>query len=151
DLEIGLVEVERTIRTRERRQGFLDKLQTLAANGSGRAVQQGRALVARADLANDADAQPLLKKPIPAHNAAVTYTAIMERAEAPAEAETAPAVLIATALGKTTPPSIKDATVFGMAHGVCYALDARKGAPRWAVRLGADSTVPPLRVPATPV
>jgi outer membrane protein assembly factor BamB len=151
DLERALAEVKGAIATGERRQEFLTELKNLVATASAQSVQQGRALVARADLTNDTEAQALLKELVKAHVAGVTYTRVMKGIEAPTQEEPAPSLLLAPLRGKTNPVAVKDATVFGLAHGVFYALDARDGAPRWALRLGADSTVPPLRLPPTPL
>src|SRR5207247_1374128 len=84
ELERALLDVDQVIAARERRQGFIDELKGLTASASARAVQHGRALVARAGLANDPQAQALLRELVNKHVERVKYEQVMKRIEPPA-------------------------------------------------------------------
>jgi hypothetical protein len=60
-------------------------------------------------------------------------------------------VLVAPVLTKAKAAAADGRVVLALARGVLYALDAERGNVRWARRVGIDTSVLPLRVPADPI
>lgn len=148
-LQRVLTQVETVVWARESRQAKLGELKTLLPKASAETVQQARALVVRAELMNDPEAHDLLQQLTKGHVARVTYnTPLLKDITPPNDEEAAPSVLLSFERDKGAAAGVKG-TVFALARGVLYALDAQGGAPRWGLRVGADVRVLPLRLPAS--
>lgn len=135
----------------ERRQALIDRIKKLKP--STQAVQEARRLTQAGKLNDDPEMQKLLGKLIEEHAGAVTYTAVNAPATKPAPSDTEPSILVAPRMGTATEPVelLDQRPVFALVRGVLYALEPRNGDILWARRVGADTTLLPLRLPATPI
>ena len=89
---------------------------------------------------------------VQAHREAIQYQPAINNAIDAADDEDAmPGVLVAPVLVKAKATPADGRVVLALARGVLYALDAERGSVRWARRVGIDTRVLPLRVPADPI
>jgi outer membrane protein assembly factor BamB len=132
----------------ERRLAVIDALKERVAKASAQAVQEGRALVTAAGLTDDGEAKDLLADLVLAHRAAIRYVpAEGTAANGAIDDDALPSLVVTPALtaGKASPGR---GVALALARGVLYAFDPERGELRWARRVGMDTTVLPLRVPA---
>ena len=137
------------IAEQERRQAVVERVRKLKP--SAPTIQQARALVLEAHLKDDPELQKLLAKMVEDQLAGVTFTANTEGSPKPAAIDSEPTILVAPLVGKAkTEATVQDQRpVFALARGMLYALDPRRGDVLWARRVGADTTLLPLRLPAS--
>src|SRR5262249_27074550 len=145
-----IIQAAARIAEQERRQVLVERVKKLKP--SAPAIQQARALVRETRLKDDPELQKLLSKMMEDHVAGVAFTANTEGSPKPAAIDSEPTILVAPLVGKakaeaTVPDQLP---VFALARGVLYALDPRQGDVLWARRVGADTTLLPLRLPASP-
>jgi len=145
----ALLETEKHIVEREHREALIARLKELSARPSSQTVQFARQLVADAGLGNDAELKELLQRLLTAHIGQVSYTPEASGALKPPPGDEGTSLLVTSAVGKVVPIAMKAQTIFALARGVLYALDARDGQVRWARRVGIDNQHLPLRLPAT--
>jgi outer membrane protein assembly factor BamB len=147
-----LGQVAKDIAAYTRRKTVIDLVQQHIDHATAVGVRDARALVAAAGLKDDPDLVRMLHELVAAHRAAVKYE--------PATASAAPAAVQEDALPCLLPmPLLKQAKgapategiVLALARGVLYAFDPLRGEFRWARRVGIDTSVLPLRVPADPI
>jgi outer membrane protein assembly factor BamB len=143
------------LQTKEKRQQLLDRLEKLAVHPSGEAYRQARELIQRAgrddpSLPGDKDVLHGLDRVAQEHRAQVRYTPVVQPdADTAPPEDTEPSLLIAPPVGglglKSWP---RQRPVLALARGVLYALRPSDGSVRWATRVGIDTTVLPVRLPA---
>ena len=121
------------------------------SQASAAGVQRARALAASAGLKDDAEVKVLLAGLVAAHRGAVKYEpAAADAGDDIVAEDTLPGVLIMPALTKAKVAK-GGKTGLALARGVLYALDVDNGTLRWAKRVGIDTTLLPLRIPADPI
>lgn len=140
--------IEQILALHAERQHVIATLRKLAERTNAAAVQEGQALVEKAKKQDDKEIQALLNDLVNAHRAQVKFG---PPPETPAlEQDALPSLSVTPALtsreGKQ-PDKSKD-IVLALARGVLYALAPGDGELRWARRVGIDTTVLPLRMPA---
>lgn len=142
--------VDNMLTARAARLELLETLRELATRGSADAVRAGRALAKNAGLEKDDDVLPLLGELVKAHRAKVVFTpAKRSDKAAPAPDEELPSFYFAPQVGKGHADGKPAGIVLAQARGVLYALDGARGDVRWVRRVGVDTAVLPLRVPAS--
>jgi outer membrane protein assembly factor BamB len=152
-LERRFAEVVTRIRTVGNKKRMLAELERMSRNPTGDTVKHAREMarqlaLVQPDARDDAQLTALLDKIVVAHRARVTYTRAADPtpSKSPAE-DTEPSMLVApVTAGKLTTP--QTSPVLALARGVLYALRPVSGKVRWAARVGIDSTVLPVRLPA---
>jgi hypothetical protein len=151
--ESAIAEVERHIAERERRLALVGRVKAFVSQTSAKAVQDARKLVEASGLKADSELHDLLQELVKAHASSVKFTPVMvSEAQKPATLDREPSYLVTPLLRRSaTAPAGGSATVFALARGVLYALEPRTGDIRWARRVGVDTTLLPLRLPAGPV
>jgi outer membrane protein assembly factor BamB len=154
-----------TVQTRilegEQRQALIERIKTMKP--SAQAVQEARLLVHKAKQKDDPESQKakqkddpelrnLLTKLVEDHIAGVTFTAVSASPLKPAAVDAEPSMLFAPQKGKAMGvPGVEDQRpVFALVRGMLYALAPKEGNVLWARRVGADTALLPLRLPATP-
>jgi outer membrane protein assembly factor BamB len=146
----ALAAAEKTLGLARARRDLIERIKELPASADG--VRQGRVLVAAAGLGDDAEFQGLLQDLVKAHIAGVRYVRVTDSAPPPPAPDPAPSLLVAPYLKK---PGLETGpqrpTVFALVRGVLYAMDPVDGRIRWARRIGVDTTLLPLRLPASPI
>jgi outer membrane protein assembly factor BamB len=132
----------------EQRHALVERLKSLKP--SAQAIQQARSLVRDARW-KDGEVKTVLAKLVDDHLAGITYTAVSASPTTPAASDAEPSMLVAPLLGKATRAEVLDQRpVFALVRGVLYALAPGKGEVLWARRVGADTTLLPLRLPVSP-
>jgi len=146
-----IARIEARIIEVERRQALIDRVKNMKP--SAQSVQEARSLIQKAGLNKDAEVRKLLDKLMEDHVVAVTYTAARASPTKPAPLDAEPSLLIAPRVDKSMErAAVTDQRpVFAMVRGVLYALDPGAGDVLWARRVGADTILLPLRLPATPI
>jgi hypothetical protein len=102
------------------------------------------------DLRNHPDVGKLLNEALAKHRNAINYTVAKPAPPAPADddPDRLTNLLITPPVGEQVLKApAREETIFSVARGVLYALDAETGKPRWAVRVGSDAPHPPLWLP----
>lgn len=131
------------------RQNLVASLKERIELANAVAVQDAFALVEKSKHQGDVEIRGLLDDLVKAHRQQVLFV--------PADAQTKGPTLVDDGLPSlSVTPSVKyerpvagpKDLVLSLARGVLYALEPTKGEMRWARRLGIDTTVLPLRVPA---
>jgi hypothetical protein len=151
-----IAQAETNIRAWLKRQRVVDQLAAwLADKPSLEAVKEGRALVKQQGYEEDAEVKDLLAKLDDAARTAVRYVACETALEKGTPEVVEPSLLI-TPLVAGRGRRVGDmggvrGVVPVLARGVLYALDQDTGELHWAVRVGIDTSVLPVRLPATPV
>ncbi len=144
--------VEKTLAVQAARAQVLETLGELANVPSARGVRLGKELIEKAGLASDKEAQARLRALIDAHRAAVRFIVTgPEDGPQPAAEDVLPSVAFTPAVGKTNAAPVSDGVVLALARGVLYAFEPARGDLRYVRRLGVDTTVLPLRVPASDI
>jgi outer membrane protein assembly factor BamB len=112
-------------------------------------VQEAWALVEKAKRQDDAEIRTLLADLFKAHRDQIKFVPTSQAEKSPILDEDAlpsmsvtPSVKAERAVGGSQP------LVLALARGVLYALEPAKGELRWARRVGIDTHLLPLRVPA---
>lgn len=143
---------QKVLAVRAQRLEVVEVLQGLIGQASADAVREGRALARTAGLEADPDIAPLLEKLVEAHRASLKFTPQVwsETPTLPAE-DRIPSFFVAPAVGKTLPVPKESGVVLAQARGVLYALEPERGQVRWVRRVGVDTSLLPLRVPASTV
>jgi outer membrane protein assembly factor BamB/tetratricopeptide (TPR) repeat protein len=167
--------VNSLLAARTARLELLESLRALAARGSADAVRTGRARAKTAGLEQDAEVATLLEALVKAHRARVVFTpapgpgkdteedddgpeppptpTAPGKGRVPAAEDTLPSFYVAPLSGKIVPgarPARAPDVVLALARGVLYALSGERGEVRWLRRVGVDTAVLPLRLPASP-
>jgi outer membrane protein assembly factor BamB len=103
-------------------------------------------------LAGDAELKSQLDALRANEHTWVRYTPIGQPLSAAAGREGEMPYLVITPMTQGQPGKSQDsdAVVLGMARGILYALGQSNGELRWAMRLGLDTQVFPIRLPASP-
>jgi tetratricopeptide (TPR) repeat protein len=129
---------------------LLDGLRDLADQGSADAVREGRALAKEAGLESDPDVASLLEELVKRHREKIVFVPA-PRNDKPVEPPEDPlsSFYVAPPVGKFTSDPRQTGVVLAQVRGVLYALDAATGDVRWVRRVGADTTLLPVRVPAS--
>src|SRR5262249_39154551 len=140
---------------------LLADLREKVSIGSAEAVRDGHALALGAGLEHDPEVAPLLEALIQAHRSSVVFTpsrvpesGALRPPRTPAPRDEFPSYYMAPLVGKAAIGSRRAAgaepdVVFALARGVLYALDASRGDVLWVRRVGVDTTLLPVRVPAS--
>jgi outer membrane protein assembly factor BamB len=151
EAEEKLSGLEKEIAVLERRQAYLVQLKNLAKKPSADAVREARALLHEAGFAGDAEFQHVVRDLLQNHLAGVTFVLVSESSQHKTVViDREPSFLITPLLHKPGPAPRVHGTVFALVRGILHALDARTGDVRWARRVGVDSTLLPVRLPAGP-
>jgi outer membrane protein assembly factor BamB len=144
--------VKQALDVYDQRQEVLGTLKGLIAHVSALEVKQARDLVLAAGLKDDAEAVALLADLVQAHRAAIQYQpAITDNIDDPVDEDALPGLLVAPALVKAKVAAPDGRIALALARGVLYGLGPQRGSVRWGRRVGIDSSVLPLRVPADPI
>ncbi|MCI0378977.1 MAG: PQQ-binding-like beta-propeller repeat protein [Gemmataceae bacterium] len=144
--------VAKTLAVQAARTRVLEMLGELAKEPSARGVRSGKELIGAAGLASDKEAQARLRALIDAHRAAVRFIVTRpEDALQPGAEDELPSVAFAPAVGKAAAAPASNGVVLALARGVLYAFEPARGDLRFVRRLGVDTTVLPLRVPASDI
>ena len=144
--------VTKGIALHTQREGVIAAIKDRIAQATAVGVQQSRALAAAAGLKDDPEVTGLLADLVRAHRAAVKYEpATRSAVSEPIEEDDLPGLLVTPALVKATAGASPGRVVLALARGVLYALDPACGDFRWARRVGIDTSVLPLHVPADPI
>lgn len=142
--------VEKALAKHIERMDALNYLRTLRNQPSAKAVQEGRAVAAKAGLTADPEAKKILKELVAFHRASIVFVPADPYAKQKAIAEDdVPSIYAAPALGKTIGAPANSGVVLAQANGVLYALEPSRGEIRWLRRVGVDTSILPLHVPAT--
>jgi hypothetical protein len=146
--------VKQGLAAHAQREAVLDAIRKHIAHASAAGVQESRALVAAAGLKDDAEAAGLLADLVDAHRAAVKYEPAPDENESAADAvdeDSLPSLLATPALIEGKTGMSRGGVALALARGVLYAFDPDRGGLRWARRVGIDTSVLPLHVPADPI
>jgi outer membrane protein assembly factor BamB len=133
------------------RRDFTEQLEKVAKMQPAEALREAKRLVKAAEarlpgIGQSADISRLLDKMRDDHFAGVKYEAGQPQPELPARDLDYPCILVDANRFRTT--DLGDGKlVLAVARGVLYALRHGDGQPVWAMRVGIDTTIPPLRVP----
>jgi hypothetical protein len=154
-LAARLEKVAGVVKTQTARRRLVDRLKELARAPSAATFRQARSEVRQAEdedpgLADDPDINQCLDQLVGAHRRQVRYTTARRRPpfRGPAE-DSEPSLLVAPPVGGLGfKPWPRQSPVLALARGVLYALAPSNGRVRWAVRVGIDTTVLPVRIPA---
>lgn len=153
-LENGLIMVQKGIEDWIQRRDILAVLAGLKKS-SGNVVERALALVRREardrpELIKDEEILKLLAELPAVQLAGVKYVHSGERRPPPAGEENMPSLLVTRPV-REEPAPVTDANppVFALARGVLYALEPKRGEPRWARRVGQETTQLPQALPAT--
>ena len=155
-LSADFTRVEDLLAARAARLQVLQILKGLASQGSADAVREGRLLAKNAKLEQDPEVIPLLDDLLMAHRAKVVFTPVLRPDKsATLQEDSLPSLYVSPRIGKVHPVKLapeprQSPVVFAQARGVLYALDVVRGDVRWVRRVGVDSTILPVRVPASP-
>ncbi len=103
------------------------------------------------DIGGRPEVTQLLASLFDMHQKSVVFEIAAPRADDRPAAPPRPeeASLIVTAATGQSPAAPDQSIVLALARGVLYALNRGNGVPRWAVRVGVDTTTLPVRVPAS--
>jgi outer membrane protein assembly factor BamB len=153
--EQQIKEVKQSLRIRGAELGLLDRLKKLTARPTVESLRMAADLLreterSRPDVRSDPEVIDRLNQLAAAHRRAIIYTpSPRPPSDAPRE-DSAPSLLVAApAEGKLGfKPWAKESPVLALARGVLYALRPSDGLVRWATRVGIDTTVLPVRIPA---
>lgn len=141
--------VDQAVAAYLRRQTLLESIRRSIEQATGDRVLEARTLARNAGLAEDAEVAELLKSLTKAHRESVRFVHADPRETRPLPSEDAwPSIAVTPAVVTNAKPARKAGVVLSLARGVLYALDASTGDFRWARRVGVDTHLPPLRVPA---
>ncbi len=145
--------VDKVLAARAARLEVIEELRDLVARGSAEGVRAGRMLAKDAGLATDSEVAPLLEELVKAHRARVVFTPAPGGSSArlrPAPVEDQlPSFYVAPQVGKPAASPKPGGVVLAQARGLLYALDAAGRDVRWVRRVGVDTSVLPVRVPAS--
>ncbi|MBI3407124.1 MAG: PQQ-binding-like beta-propeller repeat protein [Planctomycetes bacterium] len=142
--------VEKAIAKTTQRLEALESLRRLVSAPSAAAVQKGRDSAAKAGLTTDPEAKKIVKELVAAHRASVVFVPAnpYEKQKPIAEDDVA-SVYVAPALGKSIGAPTRSGVVLAQVSGVLHALEPSRGEVRWVRRVGVDTSILPLHVPAT--
>jgi outer membrane protein assembly factor BamB len=152
DLETRFNRIAAALTAYHRRETIVEAVRQRTERATATGVRDARALVAAASLQEDAEIADLLRKLVAAHKDAIKYVPATAAAAAPAIDEDAlPGLLPIPYLKTAKRPRSPGGIALALARGVLYAFDAEHGEFRWARRVGIDTSLLPLRVPADPI
>jgi outer membrane protein assembly factor BamB len=106
----------------------------------------------RSGFAGDPEFQQAVQNLIRNHIAGVAYTPVTAGPEQkPVLTDREPSIVPMPLLHKAAGPAPRvQGTLFALVRGVLHALDPVTGELRWACRVGVDTTLLPVRLPAGP-
>jgi hypothetical protein len=144
--------VRKNLATHAQRQAVLGALAQWIARPGAAGIQEARMLVASAGFKDDPEIGALLTDLVHAHRGSIKYfPAPFSLAVQPSKDDMLPGLLVMPARTLAKARGGNHGVVFALVRGVLYALDAERGELRWARRVGIDTTLLPLRVPADPI
>ena len=112
-------------------------------------IQEAWALAEKTKHQDDPEVRTLLKKLFEAHRDQIKFVAANADAKRPSLDEDAlPSLRVTPSVKAGGGAKSAQPSVLALARGVLYALDPANGELRWARRLGIDTHLLPLRVPA---
>jgi outer membrane protein assembly factor BamB len=144
------------VRIAQERQRFLDRLNALVVNPSAENVRNARAIIkqeakAHPEWENAADVNQITDRLVKAHRNLVTYTDAPPPVVAKIAEDTEPSLLVDPLVRNAAALEPHDGRVWlALVRGVLYALSQNTGEVRWAIRVGVDTALLPIRLPATP-
>lgn len=131
------------------RQNVLGVLKKASERANAPAVAEAWVLVEKTKRQGDPEIQALLAALFAAHREQVKFLAADEpTTTAPPDEDRLPSLAITPSLLAERAVQVPGGPVLALARGVLYALDPARGELRWARRVGIDTRVAPLRVPA---
>ncbi|MHB1423629.1 MAG: PQQ-binding-like beta-propeller repeat protein [Gemmataceae bacterium] len=153
-----LGKVRRAVEKSRKRREAIARLHKRDDETPMNAIKRVRLLLGRMErelpgIGQDAEAQAALAQLYNTHLASVKYYEAADEPHAPPPAPEEEgkrmlfAPLLPTASPGTAPPN--DPIVLALVRGVLYALKQYNGELKWAMPVGIDTTVLPLRVPAS--
>jgi hypothetical protein len=155
-IQEGFAQVRASLDRARLRREILEALQTVARRPSYQAIRETQAIVRRYEstfpgLASEDDVRNIQKKLYDDHLDSVRYVAepVREQKQTSGE-ETEPGLIVDPVLHNgPIAPAGEDSIVLALTRGVLYALRRSTGQVKWALRVGIDTTVLPVRVPAS--
>jgi outer membrane protein assembly factor BamB len=152
DLESSFNRIAAALTVHHRRAAVVAAIKQRTERATAMGVREARALVAAASLQEDAEIADLLGKLVVAHKDAIKYVpATKATVPPPVDEDALPGLLPMPFLKTAKGPGSPGGIALALARGVLYAFDAEHGEFRWARRVGIDTAVLPLRVPAEPI
>jgi outer membrane protein assembly factor BamB len=131
------------------RQQLIATLKKHLEQTNAASVQEAWALLERTKRQDDAEIRALLDDLVRAHRDQVKFVPANSEAKLPTFDEDAlPSLSVTPSVKAERAVASVQPLVLALARGVLYALEPAKGELRWARRVGIDTNVLPLRVPA---
>jgi hypothetical protein len=142
-------EADRAIEVHATRETVVAAIQQRIERPSAVGVQEARALAVASGLKDDPQVKQLLLDVVTAHRESIRYVPAGTMTTPTAfEADDLASILVTPALHRPKGSASRAGVALSLARGVLYAFDAERGDLRWARRVGVDTTVLPLRLPA---
>jgi outer membrane protein assembly factor BamB len=141
--------VEQVLALHFEREFVLASLKKHVAVANASSVQDAWALVEKTKRLDDAEVRKLLDELVKAHREQVVFVPANSDARSVIDAgDSLPSLSVTPLVQMDRPVTGSHPLVLSLARGVLYALEPANGAVRWSRRLGIDTNVLPLRVPA---
>lgn len=148
-LENEWTRIDEILKAHVKRQNLVDALDKLLEQTNAAAIQEAYARVEESKLKDDADIRKLLDKLVTAHREQIRFVTADSQSKAPKfDDDAMPSLSVTPSVKAERAVAGSKDLVISLARGVLYALEPAKGEVRWVRRLGIDTTVLPLRVPA---
>lgn len=152
DLEARFGRIATALTAHAQRQAVIAAVKQRIEHATAAGVKEARALVAAAGLQGDTELAGLLNDLVAAHRAAVKYEPAGATTQSVAiDDDALPGLLPMPFLKRGKNGRAPGGVALAMARGVLYAFEPAHGDFRWSRRVGIDTSVLPLRVPADPI
>lgn len=148
-LEADWARIDRELASHQEREHVIATIKNQMENATAAGVQEAWTLAEKTNRQDDPAIRALLSELFKAHREQVRFLAEEPSAEKPPRAEDGLASLSVTpSVKRERPVAAKKPLILALARGVLYALEPANGELRWARRVGVDTHVLPVRVPA---
>jgi outer membrane protein assembly factor BamB len=147
-LERDWTDIERMLADHQEREHVIATIKKHKDKATAANVEEAWKLAEKTKRQGDTQIRGLLTELFKAQRDQVTFEEDQSPAKAPLLDDKLPSLSVTPSVQLVRPVAASKPLVLALARGVLYALEPAKGELRWARRVGIDTHVLPLRVPA---
>ncbi len=148
ELDAKWKRVEQILAAHFERQRVIAVIKKTSERATAATVESARVFAEKTKLHDDPEVRALLDEMFKAHREQVKFVPVDSQATRSLEEDQLESISVTPSLQAERTVNVKGPPVLSLARGVLYALEPTNGELRWARRVGIDTHVLPLRVPA---